>query len=56
MLYRLFALESGISALLYPTTVVKGTLSSEPSPLAEEWKGTFIAQFITQFGSLVQSG
>ncbi|KIM26953.1 hypothetical protein M408DRAFT_175548 [Serendipita vermifera MAFF 305830] len=52
---ELVALNSGIDALLYPTRVVKGTLSSEPSPLAEAWKGTFIGNFISQFGSLVQA-
>ncbi|KAG8858909.1 hypothetical protein FRB91_009041 [Serendipita sp. 411] len=51
---ELTSINSSLDALLHPTRVVKGKLESEPNPLAELWRSTFVGQFISQFVSLIE--
>ncbi|KAG8776617.1 hypothetical protein FRC16_004474 [Serendipita sp. 398] len=53
---ELTSINSSLDALLHPTRVVKGKLESEPNPLAELWRSTFVGQFISQFVSLIEDG
>ncbi|KAG8833977.1 hypothetical protein FRC17_009759, partial [Serendipita sp. 399] len=54
--HRLTAITSSLESLLCPTRIVKGKLESEPNPLADLWRSTFVGQFMSQFVSLIEDG